>query len=437
MANLIVVGAQWGDEGKGKLVDLLTENADGVVRYQGGANAGHTLVVDGRKIVLHLIPSGILRPGKVCIIGNGVVLDPEVFLTEIDGLEKAGIDVRPDRLLISDRAHVIFPFHRAVDRAREAALGRAKIGTTGRGIGPAYEAKAARRGIRLAELLHRPIAERLLNSLFDYYNEELSRLGAEPLDDSLIETSFTQAERLRPYVCDTSIVLDEMMKRGFSFLFEGAQGALLDLDHGTYPYVTASNTVAGAACVGAGIGPTMISAVIGVCKAYTTRVGSGPLPSLMETTLEEQIRVRGDEFGATTGRPRSCGWLDLVVLKTSARLSGMTGIALTKIDVLSGLDELQVVVAYRDPTTGAKTTSVPARIDVLERCEPIYETLPGWREELTEVTCWKDLPLNARKYIEWIENHVCVPIQLVSVGPDRRQTLTRDNMPWIKGSAAT
>ena len=423
MSNIIVVGAQWGDEGKGKIVDLLTEQAAVVVRYQGGANAGHTLVVDGRKSVLHLIPSGILHPNKLCIIGNGVVLDPVVFLEEVDELRRAGVQVDPDHLKVSDRAHVILPFHRALDRARESRLGQGKIGTTGRGIGPAYESKIGRRGLRVAEFLDAEFTRELMTSLLLETNEELARLGAPLLTRDDIDQVPALADRLRLFVCDTVPLLFELHRSGQSLLFEGAQGSMLDVDHGTYPFVTSSSTVAGGACTGAGVGPTAIDTVLGVSKAYTTRVGSGPFPTELTDELGERLRARGQEFGATTGRPRRCGWLDLVVLRHAVMVNGLTGIVLTKLDVLSGLSELKVAVTYQ--LDGRELRNVPARLPELERCIPQYVNLPGWDEDLTDVTSFEDLPANARAYVQWIEGQLGIPVTLLSVGPGRHQSFTR------------
>lgn len=423
MSNIIVVGAQWGDEGKGKIVDLLTEQAAVVVRYQGGANAGHTLVVEGRKSVLHLIPSGILHPDKLCIIGNGVVLDPVVFLEEVEELRRAGVQVDSDHLKVSDRAHVILPLHRALDRARESHLGQGKIGTTGRGIGPAYEAKIGRRGLRVAEFLDPALTRERLEGLLPDTNEELARLGAPLLTQDHIDQVLILAEQLRPFVCDTVPLLFELQRAGQSLLFEGAQGSMLDVDHGTYPFVTSSSTVAGGACTGAGVGPTVIDAVLGVSKAYTTRVGSGPFPTELSDEMGERLRARGQEFGATTGRPRRCGWLDLVVLRHAVMVNGLTGIVLTKLDVLSGLSELKVAVSYQ--LDGKELRSVPARLPDLERCIPQYVTLAGWEEDLTHVTSFEGLPPTAQAYVQWIEAQLGVPVTLLSVGPGRHQSFGR------------
>ncbi len=422
MANIVVVGAQWGDEGKGKLVDLLTERTDIVVRYQGGNNAGHTLVVHGVKTVLHLIPSGVLHPAKTCVIGNGVVIDPEVLVGEIDGLKERGFLADDAQLRISDRAHVILPHHKAVEALREEALGDAKIGTTRRGIGPTYESKVARSGIRMADFIDPKGFEELLGIELALANKVIVGLGGKPLKAGpIVKQLRAFADRLAPYVTDTGVLLDTAAREHRRILFEGAQGTLLDVDHGTYPFVTSSNAGAGGACTGAGVGPALIDAVVGISKAYTTRVGAGPFPTELEGPLGEDLRQKGGEFGATTGRPRRCGWLDMVVLRHSVRVNGLTSIALTKLDVLSGLDEIKIATGYR--LGDAILDHVPARRGSLEAVQPLYESLPGWTEELTGVRSWWDLPDTARAYVRRVEQLAGVPVSLLSVGPGREQTI--------------
>jgi adenylosuccinate synthase len=432
MPNVVVVGAQWGDEGKGKVVDLLTEHAQIVVRFHGGNNAGHTLVVDGQKTVLHLIPSGILHAGKTCVIGNGVVVDPSVLVEEIDHLKAKGFLQDDAQLVVSENAHVIFPWHKLLDSLREKARGSGAIGTTGRGIGPAYEDKMARRGIRVRDLvdrerLNRRIAERLPDAL-----EELKDLAAkakalEPkLETEQVLGEYAGlGERIRRYVTDASLYLSAQIQRGARVLFEGAQGTLLDVDHGTYPFVTSSNCVAGNAAVGAGIGPTAIDKVVGISKAYTTRVGGGPFPTELKDALGERLRKVGDEFGATTGRPRRCGWLDSVVLRYAARVNGLWGVALTKLDVLSGLDELKICSAYE--LDGKKIADLPGDAEDLERVKPIYESVPGWKESLKGVRAFEDLPEQARRYVKRVEETSGVPVICVSVGADRGETILLQN----------
>ncbi len=429
MANIVVVGAQWGDEGKGKLVDLLTQRADIVVRFQGGNNAGHTLVVMGVKTVLHLIPSGVLHEGKTCVIGNGVVVDPLVLLGEIDKLRERGFLADTQQLRISDRAHVIMPWHKVLDGLREDAAGGAKIGTTRRGIGPTYEYKVRRTGIRLADLVDAASFGALLDVELAAANKEIVALGGESLSRKAVEAEYgAAAARLTPFVTDTTVLLHEAASRRERILFEGAQGTLLDVDHGTYPYVTSSNAVAGGACTGTGMGPTFIDAVLGISKAYTTRVGAGPFPTELNDALGEQLRAAGGEFGATTGRPRRCGWLDMVVLRHAVRVNGLTSVALTKLDVLSGLERLKVCTAYR--LGDAILDTVPAARGALERVEPLYEELPGWDADITEAKRWSDLPVEARAYVRRVEQLAGVPVSLLSVGPGRSQTIQlRDPAP--------
>lgn len=429
MANIVIVGAQWGDEGKGKLVDKLTERADLVVRYQGGNNAGHTLVVHGVKTVLHLIPSGVLHRGKTCVIGNGVVIDPVVLIGEIDGLLERGFLADPQQLRISDRAHVILPWHKLLDGAREDAGGKETIGTTRRGIGPAYEHKARRTGIRMADFVEPEHFAQLVKDQAETLALELGLYGVKLGKlDAMFKPYIECARRLKPFVTDTTKLLWEASQKRQRILFEGAQGTLLDLDHGTYPFVTSSNAISGGACTGAGVGPTQIDAIIGISKAYTTRVGEGPFPTELHNKLGEQLRKSGGEFGATTGRPRRCGWLDMVVLRHAVRVNGLTSIALTKLDVLTGLKSLKVATAYRLGDQILDT--VPARRGALTEVEPVYEELPGWDQDLTAVRRWEDLPVEARAYVRRVEQHAGVPISLLSVGPGRRQTIQlRDPAP--------
>ena len=425
MTTLVAVGAQWGDEGKGKLVDWLAPSADLVVRFHGGNNAGHTLVVDGEKTVLHVVPAGILNPDTVNLIGPGVVVDPEILLGELDVLRARGVLRDPGRVRVSGRAHVVLEWHAALDKAREErAKGRA-IGTTGRGIGPAYEDKVARRGIRVADLLDpaplRDAIARLVEQknfeLVDYYHWK-------PVDgEAVFERAVEWGRRLAPYVDHTGRILMRALREGRSVLFEGAQGTFLDIDHGTYPYVTSSNCVAGAVCAGAGIGPTRIDRVLGITKAYTTRVGGGPFPTELDDEQGEELRRLGAEFGATTGRPRRCGWLDAVMLREAAAVNGFTALAVNKLDVLSGLAEVKIATAYR--IDGKRSEEFPMTLGELERAEPEYESHRGWSEDLREVRRFEDLPRPARDYVARIEDLVGVPIELISVGPDRDETIAR------------
>jgi adenylosuccinate synthase len=432
MPNVVVIGAQWGDEGKGKVVDLLTEHAQVVVRFQGGNNAGHTLVVGGQKTVLHLIPSGILHAGKICVIGNGVVVDPAVLVKELDALKERGFLKDDSHFLISDNAHVIFPWHKLLDAYREKARGVSAIGTTGRGIGPAYEDKVARRGIRVRDLLNserlrKRIDERLpgvrdeLRELCRAANEQPPELDAQKVQDEFSALG----ERLRPHVTDVSLYLSGQVQRGARILFEGAQGTLLDVDHGTYPFVTSSNCVAGNAAVGSGLGPTAIDKVMGISKAYTTRVGGGPFPTELTDETGERLRKVGDEFGATTGRPRRCGWLDGVVLRYAVRVNGLWGMALTKMDVLSGLKTLQICNAYE--LDGKRITELPGDYEDLARVKPIYETLQGWDEKLAGVRTFEEMPENAKRYVRRVEEICGVPVVCISVGADRGETVLLQN----------
>ena len=425
MANIVVVGTQWGDEGKGKIVDLLTERSDLIIRFQGGNNAGHTLVVGDRKVVLHLIPSGILHPGKLCVIGSGVVLDPEILLEEIRALKEKGYEVSPDSVAISDRAHVIMPYHRIIDTARDCTQG---IGTTGRGIGPAYEDKARRIGIRMIDLINETILRKKLDAIFDEKQEYITAiLRLKPLEkDHMIEKYARMGSLLKPYVADTSLLLDSAIQQGKHLLFEGAQGGNLDMDHGTYPYVTSSNTVAGQACVGCGVGPTRIDSVIGISKAYSTRVGGGPFPTELKDDIGERLRAFGGEYGATTGRPRRCGWLDLVALKYSIRLSAISHLAITKLDVLSGFETIRVATAYK--AGGKIIENMPADLDTYEKIELVYDELPGWEDSISQIKSINDLPKNCRSYIAYIEERLGVKAVIISVGPKREETIVLKNL---------
>lgn len=427
MSNIVIVGTQWGDEGKGKIVDLLSEYADLVARFQGGNNAGHTMVVKGKQFISHLVPSGILQ-NKICIIGNGLVVDPKVLIEELEYLKNQGIPTEPARLLISEKAHVIMPYHKEIDLAREIMKGDKKIGTTGRGIGPAYEDKATRRGIRFVDLIDPEIFNEKLNSLIKEKNFYLKEfLNAKPLNPDVILAEYNKyAEKLAPHVINISVVIDKAIKSGQHVLFEGAQGTHLDIDHGTYPFVTSSNTVSGNACCGVGIGPKEISGVIGIVKAYTTRVGAGPFPTELFDEIGDRIQKKGAEFGATTGRKRRCGWLDLVILRNSVRLNGLTGLTITKLDVLDGLDTLKICTGYK--YANELIEDFPANLNVLGACEPVYETLPGWTEDITNIRKIADLPVNARAYLDRIVTLSGVPIDIISVGPGRDETILVNNV---------
>lgn len=427
MANVVVIGAQWGDEGKGKVVDIYTEYADNVVRYQGGNNAGHTLVVGEEKIVLHLIPSGILHDGKRCIIGNGVVLDPEVFIREITNLKAKGRMPSDSVLCLSEGLHIIMPYHKRVDIAREAKSGDKKIGTTGRGIGPAYEDKIGRRGIRLCDLLDKGIFERKLREALEEKNFLLEKfLGEAPFTFEEIFTEYCgYADILRKYVVDTGLMLHKEIKAGRNILFEGAQGTLLDVDHGTYPFVTSSSTCAGGACTGSGVSPRDINEIIGISKAYVTRVGSGPFPTELLEETGERMRQAGSEFGATTGRPRRCGWFDAVVLRYAVRVNGLTGVAITKLDVLDDFDTVKICTGYK--YDGTLINEIPATLDVFAACEPVYEEMPGWKTKISHITSFEALPENARKYVKRLEELMGCEIVMVSVGPRRTETILLRN----------
>ena len=420
--NVVVLGTQWGDEGKGKIVDLLTENVTAVVRFQGGHNAGHTLVIGGQKTVLHLIPSGVLREGVLCLIGNGVVLSPEALLAEMAELESRGVPVR-ERLRLSPACPLILPHHAALDIARENARGDAKIGTTGRGIGPAYEDKAARRGLRLGDLRNAARFEAKLREVMDYHNFVLREYYKVPQIDvqQTLEQSLRHGETLLPLMADVPALLHEYRMAGKRILFEGAQGALLDIDHGTYPFVTSSNTTAGGTATGSGFGPLYLDYVLGITKAYTTRVGSGPFPTELFDEVGAHLARRGHEFGATTGRPRRCGWFDAVSLREVVRINSVSGLCITKLDVLDGLETINMCVGYED--SSGHIVGTPRDSADFESLVPIYETVAGWEGSTIGITAWDQLPLNARRYIERIAEVVGVGVDIVSTGPDRTETI--------------
>ena len=420
--NVVILGTQWGDEGKGKIVDLLTEQADAVVRFQGGHNAGHTLVIGGQKTVLHLIPSGVLRAGVQCLIGNGVVLSPEALLKEIDTLEDSGVPVQ-DRLKISAACPLILPYHVALDQAREARRGENKIGTTGRGIGPCYEDKAARRALRLGDLRDPARFGSALEEVLDYHNHVLAHYyGVDTLKFSaVLDEALAHGERLMPMMADVTSLLHEYRKTQARLLFEGAQGSLLDIDHGTYPFVTSSNTTAGGTATGSGFGPLFLDYVLGITKAYTTRVGSGPFPTELFDETGLRLAERGHEFGATTGRPRRCGWFDAVALRTAVNINSVSGLCLTKLDVLDGLEEISVCVGYTNDA--GETVANPIDAVDYENLRPVYETLPGWSESTVGLKSLDALPANARAYISRLEALVGAPIDIISTGPDREETI--------------
>lgn len=425
--SLVVVGAQWGDEGKGKVIDLLTGFSDIVVRFQGGNNAGHTLVVGGEKFIFHLIPSGILRETKRCVIGNGVVIDPGVLIEEIDNLRKRGYFKKDSQLLISEEAHLIMPYHRRIDVARERLQGRNRIGTTGRGIGPAYEDKVGRCGIRVVDLLDENVFERKLENNLVQKNFYLTQFcKEEPCSKEEILGEYTGFRtRIEPFVANASVFLTDALSQGQKILFEGAQGCFLDVDHGTYPYVTSSSTVAGNACAGAGIGPTYIDYVLGVCKAYTTRVGEGPFPTELKDEMGEQIRDRGGEYGSTTGRPRRCGWFDAVIVGHAMRLNGGSGLVITKLDVLDEMERIKICTGYR--YKGSVLKVVPASIEVLKQCEPIYEEFDGWLENTRNARKFSDLPRKAQDYSKRLEDFTKTKVVAISVGSDREETIMIEN----------
>ncbi|MEW6184262.1 MAG: adenylosuccinate synthase [Thermodesulfobacteriota bacterium] len=430
MSCVVVVGTQWGDEGKGKLVDLLTGQAEVVVRFQGGNNAGHTLVVGAEKFILHLIPSGILHKGKQCLIGNGVVVDLEVMQKEILALQQRGIAVSPDNLGLSEKAHLILPYHKHLDLAREAQKGKTSIGTTGRGIGPCYEDKVARTGIRVVDLLDPEVFQEKVEGNLKEKNFLFENLlNVPPINPGeIVATYSVLADFIRPYVTNVSKKIEQALMEKKNILFEGAQGTHLDIDHGTYPYVTSSNPVAGSVCAGSGLGPTKIQGVVGIVKAYTTRVGAGPFPTELKDDIGLALREKGGEYGATTGRPRRCGWLDAVVLRDSTRLNGLTQLAITKLDVLTGQKKLKICTAYN--YEGQTINDMPAQLKILESCRPIYEEWEGWTDPIEGVRKWEDLPKPAQNYLKRIEALAQVPIGIISVGPDRKETLFQSN-PFV------
>ena len=429
MANVVVVGTQWGDEGKGKIVDLLAESADIIIRFQGGNNAGHTLVINGEQFICHLIPSGILHHNKSCFIGNGVVIDPRVLLDEIKTLKDRGVDVHPERLLISETAHIIMPYHKLIDQGRERLLkGDAKIGTTGRGIGPCYEDKIGRKGIRVIDLINPASFEEKLASVIDeknFYLREYLKSDTVLDPQSILAEYRNHGEQIRPHVANVSLIIQKAISNDKKLLFEGAQGTHLDIDHGTYPYVTSSNTIAGNACSGAGIGPTQINKVLGIVKAYTTRVGAGPFPTELLDAVGDKIQEKGAEFGATTGRRRRCGWLDIVVVRNAVRLNSLTGLAITKLDVLGGVTSIKICTGYRYKND--LLTEFPNALHILKKCKPVYKEMTGWSEDITEVKKFDDLPENTKNYLRQIEDLTETPIQIVSVGADREETIVLEN----------
>ncbi len=422
MATLVVVGSQWGDEGKGKIVDILTEDAGLVARYQGGHNAGHTVVIEESEFVLHLIPSGILHAQKQCLIGNGVVIDPAALIEEVDDIEKRNLDLK-GRFYISRNAHLIMPYHLALEKGSENSLGDGKIGTTGRGIGPAYTDKMARMGLRVGDLLHPDLFEQKLRANLQHYNTVIRALyHQEPLRAEPILQAFVRhTERMRPWIADTSLLVHNAMIRGEHILCEGAQGTLLDIDHGTYPFVTSSSATAGGACTGLGFGPGRVDHVLGVVKAYTTRVGSGPFPSEVQGALDEKFRSIGKEFGASTGRPRRCGWFDAVVVRYAARVNGLNSAALTKLDVLDTFDPIPICTGYRHK--GTLLSDFPTDLSILEECEPVYEEAPGWTTSTIGLTEFDALPQRAQDYVRRLEDLIQTPFSLISTGPARTQTI--------------
>ena len=422
MANVVVIGAQWGDEGKGKIVDCLSEKADVVVRFQGGHNAGHTLVIDGVTYKLSLLPAGVVRPSKLSVIGNGVVLDPWALLAEIDGLRQQGVDVGPDRLRIADTAPLILPLHRSLDKAREGALGKARIGTTGRGIGPAYEDKVARRAIRLGDLADADVIARKLDVLLVHHNALLRGLGLDEIERApLMAELLAVAPRVLPYADTVWLILDKARRAGKRILFEGAQGTMLDIDHGTYPFVTSSTTLASQAAAGSGMGPAVLDYILGISKAYTTRVGAGPFPTEQANEIGRTLGERGREFGTVTGRARRCGWFDAVLVRQAVTVNSVSGIALTKLDVLDGFEEIKVCTGYR--LDGELLDHLPASSVRQDRVEPVYETMAGWRESTQGARSWAELPATAVKYIRRIEELIGAPVHLLSTSPERDDTI--------------
>lgn len=423
MSSFVVLGAQWGDEGKGKITDYLAEKAHVVVRFQGGNNAGHTVEVEDKQYKLHLIPSGILYDNKVNIIGNGVVVDPEALLSEINYLEGLGVSITPEKLIISDRAHVIMPYHKVLDALKEKARGANSIGTTGKGIGPCYTDKFERCGIRICDLINKDVLKEKLQENLTLKNKYITKVyDGEALDFDTIYNQYVEyAEKVKPFVKDVSVILNKEIKEDKSILFEGAQGMLLDIDYGTYPFVTSSNTTAGGVSSGAGIGPNKVNEVIGITKAYTTRVGKGPFPTELEDETGEWIRTQGHEYGVTTGRARRCGWLDIVIVNTSVRVSGLTSLVITKIDTLAELDKIKMCVGYE--FEGKVIDYFPASLEDLAKCKPIYEEFEGWGEEIKDAKTFDELPENAKKYLNRIEELTGVEISIVSIGPKRSETI--------------
>lgn len=427
MPNIVVIGTQWGDEGKGRIVDILSEQVDIVARYQGGNNAGHTIIVDGRTIVLHHIPSGILRQGKISVIGNGVVIDPKILLEEIEGLRESGYAVSADNFKISDRTHVIMPYHKLMDKASETQMGDNKIGTTGRGIGPVYEDKVARRGIKVSDLLYPDHFSERLKSIIDQKNIYIKNvLKLDPLDfDQVLDEYAQYGWQLEPYITDTSLLFYELLKQNKTILFEGAQGVMLDVDFGTYPYVTSSNSGAGGVCAGTGVSPKSIDHIVGISKAYTTRVGEGPFPTEIKGEFGEILRKSGNEYGATTGRPRRCGWFDAVSVSYSIKINGIGSLMLTKLDVLSDLETINICTGYRYKDQILK--DFPSNLNVLSKCKPIYEEVSGWKSDLSNIDDHKDLPKNLCGYLKKLEDILDTQISLVSIGPSREEFIALKN----------
>jgi adenylosuccinate synthase len=429
MSTLVVVGSQWGDEGKGKITDLLSEEADIIVRYQGGCNAGHTVVIGDKQFIFHLIPSGILHQGKKCLIGNGVVVDPESLLQEMENLKKEGVEI-DGKLFIDPKTHIVLPYHKTLDELKERKRGKDKLGTTKRGIGPAYIDKIARTGIRMVDLIDEKSLSKKLEINWKEKNEIFNKLYGFKMSNqekiNLIKKYQEYGQLLKKYLMDVSLYLNQAIKEDKKILFEGAQGTLLDVDHGTFPYVTSSHPIAGGACVGTGVGPTKIDKVIGITKAYTTRVGRGPLPTEMQGEMEEYIRQKGREFGATTGRPRRCGWFDAVVVKYAVRINGMDSVALTKIDVLSDLDKIKICTSYK--SDGKVIKEFPASLETLQKCIPVYEEMKGWKKDISQVTNYEDLPEQLKAYIHRIEELIKIKMVILSVGPQRRQTIIREKI---------
>lgn len=426
MACMVIIGAQWGDEGKGKITDYIAARSDVVVRYQGGNNAGHTVETDAGQFKLHLVPSGIMYSDKICIIGNGLVIDPAALLEEMDYLAARGISL--DNLLISDRAHVVFPYHKLLDSLSEKSRGDDDIGTTLKGIGPCYTDKIARRGLRVCDMMDERVFADKLKIAMEEANLLIERVyNEQPVDyDKVLDEYLSYVERLKPHVADTSAILYDLIKSDKNVLFEGAQGTLLDIDMGTYPYVTSSHPISGGVCVGAGIGPTVIDSVLGVVKAYTTRVGKGPFPTELNDSMGDALREKGNEYGTTTGRPRRCGWFDAVIARYAVRVNGLTSLALTKLDTLGGFDKIKVCVGY--DKSGSMIKEFPASLEELAKCVPIYEEVDGWKEDISDIRKYDDLPVNARRYVELIECLCGVKISMIAVGPKRQQTIVRQNI---------